>query len=107
MAWVYKDLGARALAIYLTVIGLFALAAGLIFNAFFSRFVQVSEFGSEHAHGSGTFAVIGAGILALLLIFALWMRYAQPIITHRDAGQCRESAPNANRDAPTRTAHQR
>jgi len=77
--WVLKDLGARALGIYLSVIAATAIAAGLLFNAALSGFVQIADEGFHGGHEAGlldgTFA-IGLGVL---LVTALFLRYIAPM----------------------------
>lgn len=65
MGWVIKDLGIRALLIYLVTIGAGALAAGIAFDAFVPlEFVVVSAADEAHAHGKlGEVAGAAVGLL--------------------------------------------
>lgn len=76
--WVLKDLGARALAIYLSVIAATAIAAGVLFNALLGGLVDVAEEGFHGAHEAGTLAGVFAVGLAALLLFALFIRFVAP-----------------------------
>jgi len=89
MVWVYKDLGGRALAIYLGVIAVVAMAAGVVFNAFFSGFVQLAESVSSEGHEVGAIAWVGAVALAVLLLAALCIRYVVPQVRACDAAVIR------------------
>jgi uncharacterized membrane protein YraQ (UPF0718 family) len=76
MSWVLKDLGARALAIYLATIALFAVAAGWIFDATLRGAVRLAEHGATHPHHAVTLAQsIGAVGFAAVLVWALARRY--------------------------------
>ncbi len=85
MAWVIKDLGKRALAIYLGVIAVVALASGLAFDAFFSGFVELASGEGHHEHVVGVLAPIGAVVLSVLLVVALVLRFAPKAKTGRHA----------------------
>jgi fucose 4-O-acetylase-like acetyltransferase len=75
MSWLIKDLGVRALVIYLTVIAVIALGAGILFDAAFAQFVQVATSAELHEHASG-FGIkqVAAIILIALLAWALGMK---------------------------------
>lgn len=55
MSWVLKDLGVRALTIYLGVIAAVALASGIIFDLFFKHMVTLADMNQHHDHGSSGF----------------------------------------------------
>jgi uncharacterized membrane protein YraQ (UPF0718 family) len=87
MSWVLKDLGARALAIYLGVIAAVALACGIAFDAFFADAVVLATRGEGHAHGGGawhTVQVVSAAVFAGALVWALVMR----VLPRKKAGSC-------------------
>ena len=86
MAWVLKDLGKRALVIYLAVIGAFALASGLVFDAFLSGMIRLASGGGGHEHVVGVMAPVGAVALSLLLFSAAIMRVAPKGKPGRHAG---------------------
>jgi len=70
MSWLIKDLGVRALVIYLGTIAATALAAGLLFDAFLQRFVIIADLNMEHEmHGHG-FGVKEAAAVAFVLLMA-------------------------------------
>ena len=75
MSWLIKDLGMRALVIYLGVIAAVALAAGIIFDAFFTRFVHIASAAEMHNH-AGSFGPkeIAAILFVLLMAWALGMK---------------------------------
>lgn len=52
MSWLLKDLGAKALGIYLGVIAAVALASGIVFDAFFKHLVTLADLSPAHEHGS-------------------------------------------------------
>lgn len=75
MAWVLKDLGARALAIYLATIAVCAVAAGLAFDALLAGFVAVAETAEAHGHGAANPVLIaGAAVFSAMLVAALAWR---------------------------------
>ncbi len=76
MAWVLKDLGGRALAIYLVVIAIFAVASGLVFDTLLSGFVTLADhaMGHEHAAASLVQTIFAVALLAML-VTALALRY--------------------------------
>ena len=75
MSWLIKDLGVRALVIYLSVIAAIALGAGILFDAAFAQFVQVATAAELHEHASG-FGIkqIAAIAFIVLLAWALGMK---------------------------------
>ncbi len=75
MSWLIKDLGVRALVIYLSVIAAVALAAGILFDAFLTQFVQIADAAELHNH-AGSFGVkeIAAILFVLLMAWALGMK---------------------------------
>lgn len=76
MSWLIKDLGVRALVIYLATIASTALAAGLLFDAFLQRFVIIADLNQEHemhAHGFGV-KEIAAVLFVMLMAWALGMK---------------------------------
>ncbi|MFK7758881.1 MAG: SO_0444 family Cu/Zn efflux transporter [Phycisphaerales bacterium] len=52
MSWMLKDLGTKALLIYLAVIATVALSAGLLFDAFFQTLITLADTSSAHDHGA-------------------------------------------------------
>ncbi|MEQ8769037.1 MAG: SO_0444 family Cu/Zn efflux transporter [Phycisphaerales bacterium] len=83
MAWVIKDLGKRALAVYLVVIALFALASGLAFDAFLSGAIDLASGDDRHEHIVGVLAPIGAVALSVLMVVALALRVLPSVRTGR------------------------
>jgi len=77
MSWVVKDLGVRALVIYLLTIAAFAVGGGLAFDAVLSGTIRLAEQGGMAGH-TGVSVVQGAaaGGLAVLLVWALVERAA-------------------------------
>lgn len=79
MSWVIKDLGVKALAIYIAVIAAVALAAGTLFDAFLAHtLVLAGEAGASHGAG-GPWAwtkAVGAVLFLALLAHALYTRFA-------------------------------
>ncbi len=55
MSWMLKDLGAKALIIYLATIAVIALACGMLFDAFFKHMVTLADLNQHHEHGMGGF----------------------------------------------------
>lgn len=83
MSWLLKDLGVRALVIYIATIALVALGAGVAFDALLAGTVMLAGAGAEHAHASGAWGVtkdLGAVAMIVLLAQALgrkangWLR---------------------------------
>lgn len=52
MSWLLKDLGVKALGIYLGVIAAVALSAGILFDAFFKHLVTLADLSPAHEHGA-------------------------------------------------------
>jgi uncharacterized protein len=74
MSWLLKDLGMKALIIYLAVIAGVALAAGIIFDQFFLGLMpELSEMVALHEHLVPLLSVkgIAAAIFIILMIWAL------------------------------------
>ncbi len=79
MSWVLKDLGARALAIYLATIACFAVAGGWAFDASLRGFVRLADHAHAHEHAAiSTTQTTGAVLFSVLLLWALVARYARP-----------------------------
>lgn len=93
MAWVLKDLGKRALAIYLATIAALALASGLVFDAFLSSVIRLASEGGGHEHVVGPLAPVGAVVLAAVLLAGAVMRYAPRVRTGRHAEHHAAEAP--------------
>jgi hypothetical protein len=76
MSWIIKDLGMKALVIYLGVIAAVALGAGILFDAMLARFVQVADAAELHNH-AGAFGVkeIFAILFIILMAWALGMKF--------------------------------
>lgn len=67
MAWVLKDLGVRALGIYLGVIAIMSLAAGTILDMLLPNGLgKVSEILTVHEH-AGLWDQVAGGVLAIVL----------------------------------------
>jgi uncharacterized protein len=80
MSWLLKDLGMKALVIYLAVIAGVALAAGIIFDQFFLGLMpELSEMAALHEHLVPLLSVkgIAAAIFILLMAWALGMKARQ------------------------------
>jgi hypothetical protein len=79
MSWVIKDLGVRALVIYLAVIAAVALGAGTAFDAFFAESLVLAERAPAGGHTPGGLwewtKAIGAAAIAGLLVWALVTRF--------------------------------
>lgn len=78
ISWALKDLGVRALIIYLVTIAVFALGAGIAFDAFLANTIVLADTGpSAHEHGASAYTVIkdiAAVLFVVLLAWALGMR---------------------------------
>ncbi len=75
MSWAIKDLGVRALAIYLAVIAAFAVGAGLLFDATLAGFVRLADGAHTHDHAAiSTMQTAGAVIFTGMLAVALVVR---------------------------------
>lgn len=72
MSWVIKDLGLRALAIYLGVIAVLALSAGILFDAALARFVHIADSAHLHDH-AGPLGVKDIGATLFVLLMAWWL----------------------------------
>lgn len=78
MSWVVKDLGVRALVIYLGVIGACAVAAGWAFDATLRGTIRLAEHGGAHQHMAiSVVQTGGALVFAALLLWALVARYTK------------------------------
>lgn len=73
MSWLLKDLGAKALGIYLGVIAAVALGAGIAFDAFFKQFVVMADLSPAHEHGAAGIGYkdVFAIIFVMLMAWAL------------------------------------
>ena len=76
MSWLIKDLGVRALVIYLGTIATVALLAGVLFDAYFTQYVHIAAQTLVHDHSSHGFGVkeIAAAVFILLMAWALGMK---------------------------------
>ena len=75
MSWLLKDLGVRALAVYLAVIAAFAVGAGLLFDATMSGFVRLADAAHEHDHTAvSALQSAGAAVFLALVAVALIVR---------------------------------
>lgn len=95
MSWVLKDLGARALAIYLAVIAGVSLVCGVLFDAYFGGMIRLAPAAGAHAHADMAWGLVqsmGAGALAAGLIWALWMR----VRPTKEAKPCCAGGPAKN-----------
>lgn len=76
MSWVLKDLGVRALVVYLATIAVFAVAGGVLFDTFLAGTVRLAEMGVGHAHPAVTWVQIGGAVVfAALLLWSLVARW--------------------------------
>jgi len=73
MGWVFKDLGGRALVIYLLVISGFAFGSGVMLDALIDA-GSVAPVEAVHEHGHGPVATGAGVILAALLLIGLVRR---------------------------------
>jgi len=85
MSWLIKDLGVKALVIYLGVIAGVALGAGIIFDAFFLNMVSLADTASKHEHGMGGFGYkeVAAVIFIVLLAWALGIKAGKWLDAHK------------------------
>ncbi len=85
MSWLIKDLGAKALVIYLSVIAGVALGAGIIFDAFFLNMVTLADTASKHEHGMGGFGYkeVAAVIFVMLMAWALGIKARKWLDAHK------------------------
>lgn len=78
MSWLIKDLGVRALVIYLGVIASVALGAGVLFDAVFYGMIEIAQVEHSHDHGGvgawGMVKQISAIIMIILLSWAMGMK---------------------------------
>lgn len=76
MSWIIKDLGMKALVIYLGVIAAVALGAGILFDALLAQFVQVADAAELHNH-AGAFGVkdVFAILFIILMAWSLGMKF--------------------------------
>lgn len=78
MSWLIKDLGIRSLVIYLVTIALFALGAGVAFDALLAQSIVLADHGAHaHEHGAGAWGVVkdvSAVGMIVLLAWALGMK---------------------------------
>lgn len=82
MSWVVKDLGVRALVIYLATIAVFAVAGGWLFDALLAGTISLAESGAAADHGAVTVLQgTAAGLLVVLMLWALGERLAASIGT--------------------------
>ncbi|MCA9299785.1 MAG: SO_0444 family Cu/Zn efflux transporter [Phycisphaerales bacterium] len=82
MAWVVKDLGGRALSIYLVTIAIVAVAIGLLFDAMLSSTIHLASEAHDHQHEVVSLGqTVGAIVFSVLLLWALVARYVRPRLT--------------------------
>ncbi len=103
MSWLIKDLGIKALVIYLSVIALVALGAGILFDAFFINMVSLADTASKHEHGMASFGYkdVAAVLFVMLMAWALGIRARNWIDTHKVAppstgGCCSSTSSTTN-----------
>ncbi len=86
MSWVVKDLGVRALGVYLAVIAAFAVGTGLAFDALLGGMVRLAEQGAAHDHSVVSVTQsVGAGLFTLMLLVAVGVRIARRFRTRTSA----------------------
>lgn len=94
MAWIIKDLGVRALVIYLISIAVFAVGAGVLFDTLLTHTVRLAESGMVHEHGVvSALAVAGAAALLALLAISLVVRAARVLAGKGDAHAAHDHGP--------------
>ncbi|MEM8757080.1 MAG: SO_0444 family Cu/Zn efflux transporter [Planctomycetota bacterium] len=107
MAWVLKDMGRRALAVYLFSIGGVAFVAGLLFQWLAAEAIASVDL-PGHQHGSA--ATLGGALLAALLTYAAVKPRLDRLLTPGASGssccatgaaECGCATDNAGQDAPT------
>ena len=86
MAWILKDLGSRALVVYLTTIGIVAIASGLALEWALAGTPLAGTAGTGHDHGSA-FQAMGGIVLAGILTYALIQKLADKF-GNRDRASC-------------------
>ncbi len=78
MSWMLKDLGVKALTIYLATIAVIALACGMLFDAFFKHMDTLADLNLHHEHGMGGFGYkeVFAVLFILLTAWALGKKFS-------------------------------
>jgi uncharacterized protein len=78
MSWMLKDLGAKALVIYLATIAIIALTCGMLFDAFFKHMVTLADLNQHHEHGIGGFGYkeFFAVLFIILTAWALGKKFS-------------------------------
>jgi hypothetical protein len=78
MSWMLKDLGAKALTIYLATIAIIALACGMLFDAFFKHMVTLADLTPTHEHGGAGFGYkeVFAVLFIVLTAWALGKKFS-------------------------------
>ena len=76
MSWLIKDLGVKALVIYLGVIAGVALASGIAFDVFFKSMVTLADLNAPHEHGMGGIGYkdVFAILFVILMAWALGIK---------------------------------
>ena len=105
MAWALKELGVRALAIYLATIGVLSLAAGIAFDALLSGTITLaaSTDAAAQAGAWGATKDIGAVLMIVLLAWALG-RKANGLLASRGLAPTNDAEPHACCSTPEREA---
>lgn len=95
MSWVLKDLGVRALTIYLGVIAAVALASGIIFDLFFKHMFTLADMNQHHDHGSNGFGYkeFFAVVFVVLTAWALGVKAQGWLSTSNSPGGCCSTTP--------------
>lgn len=85
MSWLIKDLGMKALVIYLGVIAGVALGAGILFDAFFVNMVTLADTASKHEHGMAGigYKEVAAVIFVMLMAWALGIKARKWLDDHK------------------------
>ncbi len=96
MSWVIKDLGVRALVIYLAVISAIALGAGIVFDAFLKRFVHIASSADLHQHAAD-FGIqqVAAVLFVLLMVWAASVKLVGRLGTTKAASMTHENHEHA------------
>jgi len=85
MSWLLKDLGAKALVIYLGVIAVIALGSGILFDLFFEGMVNTAGMAEMHEHLVPLLSIkgIAAVVFIMLMAWALGLKARKWIDAHK------------------------
>lgn len=89
MAWILKDLGGKALAVYLVSIGGVAMASGMALNWVLAGSVLDVDASATHAMGeTSTVGAIGGALLMAMLTYALVRRVQNKLASKPEPKAC-------------------